>query len=304
MIFQTVPVPLLFAITVISHFLVCFSRAYFSKRISDSTGDYHLFAFILSLICALMIFIIGGFSIEVSCFTLMCAVIFGILTMLHMILFSVAVNFGTLSYTTIINSSSIMMTSLSGFLFWGEDITAIQIAGIILMLVCYILSTKTEELKNEVTLKWLLASVALAIVTAVIGLCQKFHQESEYSNQITMFLVITFITSAIFSFMLYLIEAKKQKKYKLDNKEKLSRKKFILTVTVIILVNAVALAFNNVINLYLSGEVNSAIFFPIVNGAGILLNVMSSVVIFKEYLSVRQWIGVASGVSAVILLCI
>ena len=64
------------------------------------------------------------------------------------------------------------------------------------------------------------------------------------------------------------------------------------------------IALNNKINLYLSGTMKSAIFFPIVNGGGLMLTAISSQIIFKEKLDAQKWLGIIIGIVEVILLCI
>ena len=44
-------------------------------------------------------------------------------------------------------------------------------------------------------------------------------------------------------------------------------------------------------------------FFSIVNGGGLVLTTLAAVLLFKEKLSVKQWIGVAVGTASVVLLC-
>jgi multidrug transporter EmrE-like cation transporter len=63
-------------------------------------------------------------------------------------------------------------------------------------------------------------------------------------------------------------------------------------------------AVNHKLNLYLSGVIPSAVFFPIVNGGGLVLTTVSAVLIFGERISARQWIGVGFGVVSVIFLCL
>jgi drug/metabolite transporter (DMT)-like permease len=82
-------------------------------------------------------------------------------------------------------------------------------------------------------------------------------------------------------------------------------KKKLLTTTPIIMmiVCGICIAVNNVLNLYLSGAMDSAVFFPIVNGGGLILTTLSALILFKEKLSVKRWIGIIFGIVAVILLC-
>ncbi len=302
--YEQTPVAVLFVVTVLSYFGVCFSKAYFSKQITSNTKDYNLFNFIVSVICAFVIFCLGNFDTKISFYTFTLALIFGIITMIYSILYSIAVNIGTFSYTTIINSSSTMITALSGYFFWGESLTIAKIVGVIMMFVCYMLSNSKDECKEKLNAKWFVVCIFMALTLSVLGLCQKTHQESLYKQEYTMFLVVSFMVSAIVSFVMYFVDSHNVGFYGFENKNAMPKKKFVITIVSIFIVNAVFLGFNNGINLYLTGVVDSAVFFPITSGASIMLNLLASLIFFKEKLSVRQWIGLAFGVASVMLLCI
>jgi drug/metabolite transporter (DMT)-like permease len=49
---------------------------------------------------------------------------------------------------------------------------------------------------------------------------------------------------------------------------------------------------------------DSAVFFPLVNGGHLVLTTLSAVVFFREKLTVKQWIGVGVGILSVLCLCI
>ena len=89
-----------------------------------------------------------------------------------------------------------------------------------------------------------------------------------------------------------------------DEKEKRNKStKLIWLLIGIMVINGACVAVNNKFNLYLSGVMDSAIFFPIVNGGGLVLTTLAAVLLFKERLSVKQWIGVAFGIISVVFLC-
>ena len=71
----------------------------------------------------------------------------------------------------------------------------------------------------------------------------------------------------------------------------------------IMVAGGVCVAVNNKLNLYLSGVMDSAVFFPIVNGGGLVLATLAAVLLFREKLSKKQWIGVAFGIASVVFLC-
>lgn len=70
------------------------------------------------------------------------------------------------------------------------------------------------------------------------------------------------------------------------------------------LLNGICFAVLNRLNLYLSGVVDSAVFFPIVNGGSLILTMIAAIVVFRERLTRKQWIGIVLGVLAVFFLCV
>ena len=84
----------------------------------------------------------------------------------------------------------------------------------------------------------------------------------------------------------------------------LDRKTAVWVLVVLFAAGGIGIALNNLINLYLSGVVASAVFFPIVNGGGLVLITVASVLFFREKLTPRQWLGLASGLAATLLLCL
>ena len=112
-----------------------------------------------------------------------------------------------------------------------------------------------------------------------------------------LFLVISFGVASVFSFMMAYITRPK------NNNVEPKNKIFSNKALVLFLVAGLGTAFNHSINLYLSGAMESAVFFPIMSGGELILVTLSSVIIFKEKLSYKQWIGLVCGIAAVIILC-
>ena len=83
-----------------------------------------------------------------------------------------------------------------------------------------------------------------------------------------------------------------------------TREEMYESICIIFATAGITFALNNVINLYLSGVMNSAVFFPIVNGGGLTLATITSIFLFKEKLTPKQWIGIICGITAIIFLCI
>lgn len=301
-----IPIFVLLPITMISSLTFGVSRNFYCKDFSVSNSGRFLFNSIISIICAIIIFAFSGFNLSASTFTILTGVAFGIVTVFSTVLYLVAVSIGPWSYSSVLVSSSTIITAIVGTIIWQESINLFTIFGIIFMVVCILLSTKKKDgEKNSASFKWLLFCVLAALASSGVGLLQKTHQTSSFKLELFPFLTIAFFVSAIVSFICFLILRNKQPLFSTSERtENLSRKKFIGFIVLIFILAGITFAFNNIINLYLSGVMPSAVFFPIVNGGGLVLATITSIFLFKEKLSKLQWIGISSGIIAILFLCI
>lgn len=103
-----------------------------------------------------------------------------------------------------------------------------------------------------------------------------------------------FLCSTVVAFIMLAKERKKEE----------SLKPYLgwLPITVMIFTGLSA-AMNHKFNLYLSGVMDSAVFFPIANGGALVLTAAAAVVLFRERLSKKQIVGIVLGIAAVIFLC-
>jgi len=196
---------------------------------------------------------------------------------------------------------STVLTALSGMLFFGESLRVTQVFGIAMMIGCLILSVKKGDDQKKKSLRWFMLSLVSCFCSGGVGLMQKLHQNSAHKSELTMFLIVAFICSFLFS-SANLLFAKFNKKTEFQ--PFFSKKPSLWLLVVLFVACGVGIALNNLINLYLSGVVDSAIFFPIVNGGGLILITIASLVVFHEKLTPRQWTGLTLGIAATLLLCI
>ncbi len=281
----------------------CLSGALFKKVLTDKyeSGKVvnHIYNAIVSFVAAICLLVVSNIN-GVSVFTVLLALAFGLVTALQSITFLQALEHGPLSYTSVIMTLSTIIPALSGVIFWQEVIVPVQIVGIVLMMACFVLSVDTKGEKKKANTKWLIYCAIAFLCTGAIGVMQKVHQTSEYKMELDAFLVIAFAFSFIYSGVNWFILSRNKK-----NTENKSGKPSILTLIPVILmvISGICVAANNNLNLYLSGVIDSAVFFPIVNGGHLVLTTVTAVIFFKEKLSVKQWIGIFLGIVSVVLLC-
>ncbi len=306
-----IPQPLLLAISMAACLGGSLIRKIYSDKFSGSALARNVYNAVSTGIAAIALAVMaicfyGLTSLSsVSLFTIMLAVAFGVITALQQLMMLKAFEVGPFAYTSVITSLSMLIPTLSGALiFKTETISQLQYIGIALMVVCLVLSVDTKKGAEEkkASFKWILFCGGSFIFCGLIGVMQTWHQSNaEHKDELNVFLVIAFVIACAYSTLMSLISLKKEPK-KTDG-ESNRFPFFAIMPLLIVAVAGICGAMNNMFNLYLVGKMKTAVFFPIVNGGGLILTTLSALVIFREKLSIKQWIGMAFGVAAVFLLC-
>ena len=257
---------------------------------------------VVTFTCALSLFIISLTNRlpKISSFTLLLGILFGIITAIQFFFTLMSYENGPFSYTSVIVSLSTIIPALSGYLIWGESIATVQIIGMVLMLLCFFLSVDFSKSDKKASPLWFVYVFITFLATGFIGVMQKWHQSSEYKSELDGFLIIAFMTAFIFSIAGTAFSLLYSKK---EGKEKFTKRDIAPLAIVFMVICGICAAANNKMNLYLSGVIDSAIFFPVVNGGGMILSTIASVIIFKEKLGIQKCLGIAVGVLAVVLIC-
>lgn len=280
-------------------------KKHLSDRYENTAFSRHFYNTGVSIVCAVALLVVGGVP-KASMFTVFMGLAFGFITALQQIANLKALETGPFSYTTVIVSLSTIIPTLSGVLFWNETINIKQIIAIILMFMCFILSVNFEKEHKKASVKWILFCLVTFVCTGLIGVMQKLHQSSDYKSELDAFLIIAFAVSAVYSLancLILKIVSKQQNAVSTQNSAEAKSITGLIPV-VIIIISGICVAVNNKLNLYLSGVMDSAVFFPVVNGGGLILTTLAALFLFKERLNKKQWLGIAVGIISVLLFCI
>ena len=296
---KAMPIYLQLALTLIAGLAFNLIRKYFTVKSTTGIAGRAIFSAICAAVAALVLLIWGGFG-SASSFTVWFGILFGSVTAIQTIANVSAINCGPMSYTAIFTSFSVLISALSGMFLFGEDrLEMIQIIGIVLMLTSIVLSANGKDDGKKVNLKWFVLAFIAFLLTGAIGIMQKIHQSSEYKAEINAFLIIAFIVSAAISTVFALIKLRSSRKNN-EGSSLADAKKLKYILLAIMAIGGICTAANNKFNLFLSGALPTAIFFPIYNVGILILTTLSAIVIFKERLSLKQWIGVVIGIISVI----
>lgn len=290
----------LFVISIFTSWSTNFLKGLYSRKYPDDEFNLWNFNFWQNFLCLISVFAIGVFSkgdLHFSAFSVALGAIVGVTGVIGLDYNMKALSNGPLSYTTVIVSLSCLIPTLSG-LFFGENITLWQLFGIVLMVICILLSPseKENEKKASNTLKWLIYCFVAAFCTGFLGIIQKVHQSSDiHRGEMTAFLVSLFVVSSVYAGIKYIKVMKKEKREK-SQKLKISKSAIVIPALC-----GISYAFPHTVNLFLVGELPTVIFFPIANVIPMILFILLGLIVFKEKISLKSWIGIVIGIISTVL---
>lgn len=244
-------------------------KKHINDKYENNMFSYQLYNCIVSVVSAVVLLLMSD-DLSVSVFTVVTALVFGFLTLTQQISNLLALKNGPFSYTTVIISLSTLIPTLSGQFFGDESLNVFQYIGIAFLIICFILSVDFSGKKDRLSVRWLIYSVIAFFCTGFIGVMQKIHQSSSHKTELDAFLIISFIFSFMCSLVWCLISVRNRGNYREGNRKSI----LLIFPILLIILSGVFVALNNKFNLYLSGVIPSAIFFPVVNGGGLILSTL------------------------------
>ena len=275
------------------------NKIFSSKNPSDAFKAVGVSIF--SLVSCITLYIWGGGFGHISTYSLVLGIVFGFVTFLVSILILNAYALGPFSYTLMLVSLSMLLPTFSGAIFWNETVSITQYIGTALVIVCIILSVEKNGDDKKANLKWLICTGFAFLANGSVGIIQKMHQNSPYADELGEFLIVSFLTGAAFSALAALVFKIKDKREGKTNDVKYTAKDMTMFMLMFIIIG-VCLATCHKVNLYLSGVLPAAVFFPATNGGTLVLTSITAFLFFKEKLTKKQWAGLITGTAAVFLL--
>lgn len=258
-----------------------------SKRDLKTDNQAYYFNLLISLVC-LVLFGMLLLKGELSLFTALLGILFGIMTALRNVYSIQALAHGPMNITLLITTSSTIIPTLSG-MFFGELFSIKKLIAVLILLGFINLSLEKDN-QSKINKKWALYVLFAFGAQGIVGVLQKVHQVSVHKEEVSGFLFVAFV----FAFLYNRIRIKAKIKA-LDFK----RKNIFFAI-----ICGLCTFSMNYLNLKLAGLLPSQLFFPLVNGGSMILSQIMSVVIFKEIPTKKQSIGIVGGIFALITICI
>lgn len=256
------------------------------KKTLKTNNKIYSFISVMYVVC-IVLFAIGAVRGHFSVYTITLGVLFGVVTALGNLYKMRALASGPMHITNLVTTSSMIIPAMSG-IFFGEYFSIQKlIAVFVLIYFIYLSFGKTADAKANQ--KWMIYCILAALLQGSIGVLQKIHQSSAYKAEVNGFLLVAFICSFIYS--------------RIMAGKPTEKTKFNVKLVIVAVICGICTYTMNVLNLRLSGLLPSQLFFPLVNGSTIVLNSIMSVVVFKESISRKQFVGLCGGIVTLIAIC-
>lgn len=272
-------------------------RNLMSKNISDlSFGSKSFFrtqAVIFACGSITLLIFSGNPFKNIAAETLLYSIIYGILLLSAQYCYTASLKYGNIGICSTVYSLGFVLPTLSGSIFWDETLSVLNAIGIALVIPAIIISGKKNSKENmrNTGNKYIIPLVIAMLSSGGLGIMQKVQQSSSFAEQKNAFIIIAFGVSAAVSLVLSVIFQK--------GKTDVSKKKYISAGVL-----GAAFAAANLLNTFLAGKLDSAVFFPVLNIGSILFSLVSGVILFKERLTKKDFTVIALGIISILLITV
>lgn len=261
------------------------------RRMEDSPGGVFLFASIISLVSAVVSLMTSGGITLPALSTAALGIIYGILNAANLYSRIRALQTGPMAATVLIGSSSMLLSTIFGVIFWHESANATQWIGVGAMLIAMTMSIRPTSAQS-ISGKWIFYVLGLFATNGLSGLVQKLHQSTPAKAEFHTLFLIGYLVSAILSCLVGVTLNRRH-----NATCAIPRRQFLLAVICGITCCSFCL-----INTVLIGKMPSVFFFPVFNGSVIVFALPISMLFFKESASKTQIVSMAVAVVAILLM--
>lgn len=266
------------------------NSVFLHKAKLDGKGEIFRFNLLCSLVWCVVLLGAKGGSIELTPQVLLWGVVYGVIQSLFILFKAAAMSSGSVSVTTLIGNSSLLISLLVSLMLWQERVSILDIFGLALLLAAILLCTYKKD-ASSYTKGWKFYVIFFLIFAAGVGITFKAFSKSGNGAYTGDMMFVSSAVMAVSFFIMCLSSGGVRM-------TKEGRRGFLSYA----LVSGLLSCLYNRLNISLSGALDAIVFFPVFNGGVVLLSALLSVLICRERLSLRQWVGLAMGTAAICII--
>lgn len=231
----------------------------------------------------------SGFNLTFSTDFLVYSLEFTLTYAVAVIFSFLAITSGPLSITALIFSYSLVIPTLYGMIFLGEKASIPLIIGLCLLAVSlFLINSRTGG--GKITLRWVIYVFLAFLGNGVCTIVQNLQQREFNGLYKSEFMIAALLGVVVIVIPLILIS---------ERREFLpSMKRGGVLMVLCGVINGAA----NLLVMVLVTRMNASVLYPVMSAGGVLLTFFVSLFIYKERLSVKQYIAFALGTGAIVLM--
>lgn len=262
---------------------------------------------VAGIIGAVIYLFVGNFKVNFSAVSLFWAVCMAVIMIPYYMIGIKVLSLGSLAiYSMFMMLGGMLVPFFYGVVFLHEDLSLWQIIGTVTLTVFIILQAVwqqgSDEKQDEGSDKkkkilFFVLSIVIFIINGITGVIAKAHQISVGAIDEASFTVISCALTALFSLILLVFFALRNRKEAVCQMKTMLKIKPIVVMT---LIGAAAYT-GNFLHLKAASAVPASVQFPLVSGGVIVISALVSFFIFREKLSWKEWISVAGAFVSTVL---
>ncbi len=241
---------------------------------------------------AALILVADNSFYNISLLTFFYAMIYSLLLLSAQYCYTAALKNGNIGICSTVYSLGFIFPTLSGSIFWSEVLTAFDFLGVLLVIITIVFSGMLtfENKKRQSANRYIYPLILAMISSGGLGIMQKVQQHSPYPDERESFIIFAFALAGIISFVLSLF-AKKHRK--------INFKRVLAAMGA-----GGAFSFSNLLNTILAGQLDSTVFFPILNIGTILFSIVAGTIFYKEKISKKDLVILIMGIASIVLITV
>ena len=283
-----------------------FTKMYGSSVRQTTVSSLVMLVFI-SVIGALTYLIIGGFKVNVSPFSLLCALLMALVMLPYYMIGIKVISLGSLAiYSMFMMLGGMLVPFFYGVWFLNEAVSIAQIIGTVLLTLFIVLQAisqsniEAQNGKNQprrAKIVFLILCLIIFFVNGLTGVIAKAHQINTDAVDEVSYTVISCALTALLSLILLGLQFLKNSKEK--TRQMISTLK-VRPMWIMALIGITTYT-ANFLHLLAASEVPASVQFPLVSGGVIVLSALVSVFLFKEKISKMEWIAIGGAFASTVL---
>ncbi len=273
-----------------------FLQSRYSKTSERGTANklrFNGMMFAAAAVILLPLLISGGATVP----TWICGTVMGVLSMIYQVCYITAFAKGSATLTVLINNFGTIIPIAVSVSVFGEPFGVSKAIGTVLAFVSLVLTVQrtADTSKKKGGYNWLLLALGTALCNGLISVNQKLYSGLTDAVQVFSFVGIAYVSAAVLCGCVCLFCRRENTK---DESEKKTSLLFFSGLSGLIL------GVFQCVSTYAASVIDGSILYPVYNCAASLLFTVVGRVALKEILTFRQYLGIAVGTVAIVLMCL